>query len=458
MSAIIFTGVAFAFFTSLVFLMRKPFLLTGKIVIFFMISLALPMIAKLNAFGIILLPFSRLEILKASPLLFGPFLYLYTKSEISERPQFKRKSWLHFIPFIIAIILSLLFFRTDNINNHRQYEISRMAGQADQAGLDYKSVYEDKKKSENLFDSEYPGDRSSIDVAGNPILQQKNINQPDIIGVGLPIPQKRSNNIGSINPVAAKLLSLSILVSFIIYIILIIKLLRSHEKKISEYFSYDSLRINLKWLKWITICFFLSYGFAITVILFAPIFIRNPFLNPRFAPDVGTTFFIFMFSLFAVKQPVIFRGGGSMESSNDEKNIDNDIILRERKYEKSGLKDSDAENFLKSLECYMRSEKPFLDPDLTIVSISEKLDIPKHYLTEIINRTLNKNFYTYVNEFRINEAKKKISDKNYSEHSIIRIAYDSGFNSKSTFNKIFKQVTSLTPSEYRQRYIDKEFM
>ncbi len=69
----------------------------------------------------------------------------------------------------------------------------------------------------------------------------------------------------------------------------------------------------------------------------------------------------------------------------------------------------------------------------------------------MINEKHDKNFFLYINEFRIREAQKMMSDKNNTEMSILRIAYEIGFNSKATFNRMFKTVTGLTPTEYRRR-------
>lgn len=129
---------------------------------------------------------------------------------------------------------------------------------------------------------------------------------------------------------------------------------------------------------------------------------------------------------------------------------DPDEENKKKKYEKSGLKKEQADKYLKKLEEFMHNEKPYCNGDLTITDISNKLKIPKHYITQIINEKLNKKFYTYVNEYRVNEVKKRIGNKKYKNHSLLRIAFDSGFNSKSTFNTVFKKITKMTPSEYRK--------
>ena len=176
----------------------------------------------------------------------------------------------------------------------------------------------------------------------------------------------------------------------------------------------------------------------------APALLRHPLLDPRMTPDVALTFFIIIFGFFSLRQPVIFReperqhGGGEDQS--------------EKKYEKSGLKSSDADRYLLQLKDFMETEKPYLDPDLTIIDLSERLKIPRHHLTQVINERMDKNFYLFVNEYRIREAREIMTDPEFSGHTILRIAYESGFNSKSVFNSIFKKITSHTPTEYRFAY------
>ena len=122
-----------------------------------------------------------------------------------------------------------------------------------------------------------------------------------------------------------------------------------------------------------------------------------------------------------------------------------------KKYERSGLKKADAAGYAASLDEYMLGDKPYLDPDLRIDDVARALNIKRHHLTQIINERYNKNFFMYVNEFRIRDAQKLMSDRSNDESTILRIAYDTGFNSKATFNRLFKAITGVTPSEYRNK-------
>ena len=101
----------------------------------------------------------------------------------------------------------------------------------------------------------------------------------------------------------------------------------------------------------------------------------------------------------------------------------------------------------------MDDEKPYLDGDLTINDLARKTGIPRHYITEILNEKYGRNFFTFVNEYRIKEVISRITDPKYQHYTILAVAFDSGFNSKSTFNSFFKEYTGKTPSAYRDEVL-----
>jgi len=104
---------------------------------------------------------------------------------------------------------------------------------------------------------------------------------------------------------------------------------------------------------------------------------------------------------------------------------------------------------IEKIEKIMRNEKPYLNDQLTIAMLASKAGIPAYLLGKIINRKLDKNFITYINEYRINDIKEKLKNPAYDDKTIIEIAYETGFRSKSAFNTFFKKVTNLTPTEFR---------
>lgn len=126
------------------------------------------------------------------------------------------------------------------------------------------------------------------------------------------------------------------------------------------------------------------------------------------------------------------------------------IIKRERKkYAKVRLPSEYAEKYLKKLLHFMETEKPYLDPDICLHRLSERLMIPNHYLSQVINGRLNRNFYDFINQYRIEEAKRILTDsKNHL--TIIEVAFRVGFNSKSAFNRAFKKNINMTPSDFKK--------
>ena len=124
------------------------------------------------------------------------------------------------------------------------------------------------------------------------------------------------------------------------------------------------------------------------------------------------------------------------------------------KYEKSGLTREKSKEYADQIENYMKSAKPFLRPSLTISDLSFELDIPPRYLSQVLNESLNRSFFDYVNHYRIEEAKKMMKDGLNSRKTILEILYDSGFNSKSVFNATFKKYTEMT---YRVQKIGLKF-
>jgi AraC-like DNA-binding protein len=96
----------------------------------------------------------------------------------------------------------------------------------------------------------------------------------------------------------------------------------------------------------------------------------------------------------------------------------------------------------------METQKPYLDEELTIGQLSMITNIPVHHLSIVINSVFGKNFSSFISEYRINEAISHMSSD--PDANILSIAYRSGFNSKSAFNKTFKHITGKTPSQYRE--------
>lgn len=117
-------------------------------------------------------------------------------------------------------------------------------------------------------------------------------------------------------------------------------------------------------------------------------------------------------------------------------------------YKRSGLKEDDALEYHQKLTELMKTQKPYLEPKLTLGELADSLDISANHLSQIINQYEEKNFYDYINGYRVEEFKKRALKPENKNYNILSIAYDSGFNSKSSFNQVFKKSVGKTPSQY----------
>lgn len=121
-----------------------------------------------------------------------------------------------------------------------------------------------------------------------------------------------------------------------------------------------------------------------------------------------------------------------------------------KKYEKSTLTPERAEEYLKRIFQLMEKEKPYREGDLTLQKLARELSISPHHLSQIINERLNQNFFDFINAHRIEEAKRMLVDPGKKHYSILAIAEEVGFNSKSAFNTAFRKYANMTPSEFRK--------
>jgi len=123
------------------------------------------------------------------------------------------------------------------------------------------------------------------------------------------------------------------------------------------------------------------------------------------------------------------------------------------KYGNNRLPDFARESIVAELKRYMQSAQPWLRIDLTLGQLAAGINVSPHHLSQIINSDFGKSFACYINEYRVDAACRWLSGDN--GRSVLDIALDSGFASKSSFNALFKKHTGMTPSEYRRKFQSK---
>ena len=161
---------------------------------------------------------------------------------------------------------------------------------------------------------------------------------------------------------------------------------------------------------------------------------------------------IYLMSYRLLFQPQLFILSPAFENVSQFSTIIPPVNNPE-KYQRSGLKPEQAELFLETMLRFMETEKPYRNPDLTIHNLSEKLNISRNHLTEIINEKKEKNFFEFVNTYRVEEVKKLMTNAAYSHLNLYALGLEAGFKSKTAFNTNFKKLTGLTPSAWKNRSV-----
>ena len=138
------------------------------------------------------------------------------------------------------------------------------------------------------------------------------------------------------------------------------------------------------------------------------------------------------------------------QSSNDSGALTQTIFKEHVKYAGSSLSDSDLQAYKEQLENYMNKNEPFLNSTLGIYDLSSELEMPSKMLSQVINEGFACNFFDFVNKYRIQAAKILLTNETDDKQTIQEVMYDSGFNSKSSFNTAFKKFTNLTPTEFKK--------
>ncbi|MDH7446259.1 helix-turn-helix domain-containing protein [Aquimarina sp. 2201CG14-23] len=115
---------------------------------------------------------------------------------------------------------------------------------------------------------------------------------------------------------------------------------------------------------------------------------------------------------------------------------------------------TDDNMYFKELNFLMKEAKIYRDASLGLEGISKMLKISSNYLSQMVNKLSGANFSDYVNSFRVEDAKSKLKDPNFANYTVLAIALESGFNSKSTFYNAFKKHTGISPNEYRETSLE----
>lgn len=142
-----------------------------------------------------------------------------------------------------------------------------------------------------------------------------------------------------------------------------------------------------------------------------------------------------------------------VNKENDDLHNNKDVIslkMSPQKYAKSALNESMFEVYEEKLQHFFKDEKVFLDNDMSLEVLAEKMKLSKHHLTQLFNVYIGENFNQYINKYRISYSCELLQG-NEGEMTMEEVAFESGFNSKVSFNRHFKNIMGCTPSDYTKK-------
>lgn len=229
-----------------------------------------------------------------------------------------------------------------------------------------------------------------------------------------------------------------------IYLWLSIRILNRHRNRIKAVFSHKE-KIVLNWLR------YLLYGVLAVYLIwvFEELFSELVNLADSFHYLLGASLVVLVYSMsiLGLRQPVIFTGRtAALDLKKSEA-----LEKGEAKYKSSSLSVDLSQQLVEELQQLMKNDKPYLDSQLSLPQLAEKLGVSVNYLSQIINEQLNQNFFEFVNSYRVEEAKNIFNDTLRRKENILTVALESGFNAKSSFYTAFKKQTGLTPGAYRKQ-------
>lgn len=249
---------------------------------------------------------------------------------------------------------------------------------------------------------------------------------------------------GQNTPLLFNIFLILVVLSGPIYFVLSIILFKKLDISIFNNFS-SYKNINLEWLRKLVY----SFGFIWTLLMIiATIHHVFRLFSLTFCTDglsLSLSAFVILIGYFGLRQQEIFT-----QNKEDNNAYVNPGETKE-KYGGITIDRQILDNHVTLITQYMEKNKAYLDADLSLQQMAERLTIPSHQLSRIINEQFGVNFFDFVNSYRIEEVKKRIGNPKFENLSLLGIAYDSGFNSKSAFNRVFKKMEGITPSEYKKK-------
>ena len=246
----------------------------------------------------------------------------------------------------------------------------------------------------------------------------------------------------------------------LLYYFLASRQLVRYQRSINQLFS-DTSAINLRWGWW------LINGYAAIIVTATFLYFLMRVYPEEFDLLYGITIaiatpYIYVTSFKGIMQPTIWQ----LKKNESKAEIEEEIVetealekmMNEKNRVKPGLSDGRIVEIVKKINVAMKEEKLYQETELTLHQLATHLQYPSHQVSQAINDGMNKTFYDLVNGYRVEEAKRLLLNPKNRSFTILSVGFEAGFNSKTTFNTVFKKFTGLTPTDFRERQRETELV
>ena len=252
------------------------------------------------------------------------------------------------------------------------------------------------------------------------------------------------------------------LASGIAYAALTIAFLRRHRERVKE--SYSTVeRVNLRWLLLLGLGAAGIWGIAVAFQLLEAAGLARVGRGDDLV-SLAMAVLVYATGYMGLRQPEVFRYETAEyavpvrevtpapvpEAPPPVEVPARDAEPAPPRYERSGLTERQAQRLRDALVAAMEKDRPWRDSELTLADLAERLSTTPHKLSEVLNAQLGQTFYDFVNGYRVREVQRRIAAGDAERLTVLSLALDAGFASKSTFNVVFKKHTGRTPSDFRQ--------
>jgi AraC-like DNA-binding protein len=234
----------------------------------------------------------------------------------------------------------------------------------------------------------------------------------------------------------------------LLYYFLALRALNAYQRSIRHLFSETS-RINLNWVRYLINGYFVL---VLLTIFFYSLILKRPENFSLWVLCLGAavSIYIYIATFKGVSQVTLWQliPGKTEETAAEiqqAEKLDNKPEVKR----KSAISEARIDEIVTRVLNVVEKEKIYQETELTLQDLAGKLQLPAYQVSLAINEGMRKNFYDLINSYRVEEAKRLLLDESSKNYTILSIGFEAGFNSKTTFNTVFKKFTGQTPTEYR---------